>query len=215
MSWASTKIMEGNFMKHWMTWKEVARSALVIGLLASGAWACGDDDDGDEPTAGTGASGTGASGTGASGTSGGGSGGSGGGGSGGSGGTGGTPAPMTIMCGTATCMGGMLQGTPTPPCCDMDSGNVCGLVIDAMTMACEGVMQPGTDDPSCPSEMSIIMTNLAGCCKPDNKCGVRSGSLMGCIERTDYPTQFLAQVNMMAPPPLSAVDCGGDTDGGI
>lgn len=91
---------------------------------------------------------------------------------------------------------------PSQGCCDMDSGGACGAVVDTMG-GCEAVDQPGTDDPSCPSAMSSAGTMIAGCCKSDGKCGVRSGVLRGCIERTDYPPGFL--MSMMQ---LEAASCG-------
>jgi len=30
-----------------------------------------------------------------------------------------------------------------------------------------------------------------GCCQPDGECGLKSGTLMGCVERTEYPSGFL------------------------
>jgi hypothetical protein len=202
-------------MRHSINLKKIACTAFAVGLLGAGAWGCGDDTaEDDAPAAGMSAAVAGGTTGGAGGTTGGAGGTTGGAGgtTGGSGGSGGMPA--TKMCGTATCMGGMLQGQMSPPCCDEDSGNVCGLTVDAMTGACEGLMQPGDPDPSCPTELSVITTELVGCCKPDGKCGVISTSLMGCIERTDLPPAFLMGAPMT--PALTAMDCGGgDADGGI
>jgi hypothetical protein len=113
--------------------------------------------------------------------------------------------PPKVMCMSKVCepmvtLPGQTQ--PSLGCCDMDSGGACGAVVDMMG-ACEAVNQPGTDDPSCPSEMSTAGTMIAGCCKSDGKCGVRSGVLRGCIERTDYPPGFL--MSMMQ---LEAASCG-------
>lgn len=91
---------------------------------------------------------------------------------------------------------------PSPGCCDMDSGGVCGAVIDTMG-GCVGVDLPGTDDAKCKGEMSVAGTMLLGCCTPSKKCGVRSGVLRGCIERTHYPPTFL-----MSGMSLDAADCG-------
>lgn len=89
---------------------------------------------------------------------------------------------------------------PSPGCCDMDSAGACGAVVSMMG-DCEAVDQMGTDNPACPSEMSIASTMLAGCCKSDGKCGVRSGTLRGCIERTDYPPTFLMSMMQLAEMP--------------
>jgi hypothetical protein len=113
--------------------------------------------------------------------------------------------PPKVMCMGMICDPMVtLPGAPGPSqgCCDMDSGGACGAVVDTMG-GCEAVNQPGTDDPSCPSAMSSAGTTIVGCCKPDKKCGVRSGVLRGCIERTDYPPAFL--MSMMQ---LEAADCG-------
>jgi hypothetical protein len=114
--------------------------------------------------------------------------------------------PPKVMCMDKVCDPKVtLPGAAAPSlgCCDMDSGGACGAVVDTMG-GCEAVDQPGTDDPSCPSAMSTAGTMIAGCCKADKKCGVRSGVLRGCIERADYPPGFL--MSMMQ---LEAADCGG------
>jgi hypothetical protein len=113
--------------------------------------------------------------------------------------------PAPVMCMGAACdpmvtLPGATE--PSPGCCDMDNGGACGAVVDMMG-ACEAVDQPGRDDPSCPSEMSVAGTAIAGCCTDAGACGVRSGTLRGCIERTDYPPAFL--MSMMQ---LEAADCG-------
>ena len=109
-----------------------------------------------------------------------------------------------LMCNAMPCNPMvMLPGAamPSPACCDMDSGGGCGVVVSTMG-DCEALDQPGTDNPACPSEMSVAGTTIVGCCKADGKCGVRSGVLRGCIERTDYPPAFL--MSMM---PLAAAPC--------
>jgi hypothetical protein len=113
--------------------------------------------------------------------------------------------PPKVMCMGVACDPKVtLPGASAPSagCCDMDSGGACGAVVDTMG-GCEAIDQPGTDDPSCPSAMSSAGTAIAGCCKSDGKCGVRSGVLRGCIERTDYPPGFL--MSMMQ---LEAANCG-------
>lgn len=114
--------------------------------------------------------------------------------------------PPVVMCKGKACDPKVTlpgQTMASPACCDADNGDACGAVVD-MTGACEAVDQLGVDDPSCPSEMSTAGTMIAGCCTPAKKCGVRSGVLRGCIERSDYPPGFL--MSMMQ---LTAQDCGG------
>ena len=48
--------------------------------------------------------------------------------------------------------------------------------------------------------MTMTGSNLTGCCKPNNQCGVMSVSGLGCIERT--------QLAMYADGPLEAITCG-------
>jgi hypothetical protein len=107
---------------------------------------------------------------------------------------------MDVLCEPMVTLPGATG--PSPGCCDMDNDGACGAIVDMMG-ACEAVDQPGTDDPSCPTEMSVASTMLAGCCTPAGRCGVRSGTLRGCIERTDYPPGFLMSMTQ-----LTATDCG-------
>jgi hypothetical protein len=189
-----------------------AARALTLAIMVS-LGACGDDDGGDGGgEAGDGESGSGGGGAGMAGGTGGSGGRAGAGAGGGGAGTGGAGGmPASIECGGETCNAVMSVMGALPPCCDDDSGGICGATV-GMAGECEGVGQPGMDDSDCPSEMSVAMTMLPGCCTPDDKCGVRSATLMGCVERTDYPTTFL-----MSGEQLDEVDCdggGGDTDGG-
>jgi hypothetical protein len=188
-----------------------AARALTLAIMVS-LGACGDDDGGDgDGDAGDGEAGNGGGGMGAGSGGRGGSTSTAGTGAGGSGAGGAGGMIASIECGGDTCNAVMSVMGALPPCCDEDSGGICGATVGMMG-ECEGVGQPGTDDADCPSEMSVAMTMLPGCCTPDDECGVRSATLMGCVERTDYPTTFL-----MSGEQLDAVDCdggGGDTDGG-
>ncbi|MDH5674386.1 MAG: PKD domain-containing protein [Myxococcales bacterium] len=109
-----------------------------------------------------------------------------------------------VVCNGETCAPVVGATGELPACCDMDSGGGCGAQVSMTDPSdCEAINQPGDLDPSCPPAMSVIGTEVPGCCKPDGKCGVMSGTLSGCIERTDYPPAFL--MDMMQ---LDAVDCG-------
>jgi hypothetical protein len=180
---------------------KLARSALVIAMLAGCAWGCtSDDDDDDTPVAGS-SGGGGASGSGSGGgTPVSGSGGAAGSRPGGSGG-GGAP-PMMIMCGAMTCTAVMGAAGTLPPCCDAKNGNACGATVDMMG-GCVAIKQEGVADPTCPSANSAAGTTVPGCCKMGNKCGLMSGALMGCVERTQYPPMFI-----MGGMSLQAVMCG-------
>ena len=78
---------------------------------------------------------------------------------------------------------------------------------------CVAVGQEGELDANCPTEKSVINTDVMGCCKPSGKCGLQSGTLMGCVQRSRYPVAFLDA--MTDPLPLEDMDCGGDTDAGM
>ena len=197
-------------MGNWIQSSRMIRLALAIGLIGTLAVACGGDDDDDNgggagggagSSAGTGGSTAGTGGSTA------GTGGSTAGTGGSTAGTGGSMAP--VMCSGMMCSAVMSAQGMLPPCCDTDSGNACGATV-GMAGECEAINQPGDLDLSCPDAMSVLGTPVPGCCKPDNKCGVRSMTLNGCVERTDYPPSFL-----MGGMALEAIDCGGDTDGGM
>lgn len=162
--------------------------------LALGVVGCGDDD---KPAAGSG--GTGGGGTGGGGT--------------GGGGTGGTGGGAPHMCGATTCddlpMGVSIPipvpGLPMPAHCCTPDDNLCGIASDGLLKAgtCLEQNAEGVDTAMCPTEMlsfpnPLDMTMsfpipLAGCCRPDNQCGLSSvltvpilGSLdlgTGCTER--------------------------------
>jgi hypothetical protein len=181
---------------------KMAHTAIIAGCLATGAWACGDDDGGSN--GGSGGSGGSTAGSGGS------TAGSGGSTAGSGGSTAGSGGGDAVMCGGATCMPvANPAGDPFPPCCDEDNGDICGATVSEAG-DCVGVGQEGELDPSCPSAMSVIMTEVPGCCRPDGTCGLRSGALMGCVERTQYPPAFLAE----GTPELQAQSCG-DADAGM
>ena len=109
------------------------------------------DDDGNTPSAGSGGANVPTAGIGGTGA--------GGSGAGGAGGAAGMAAPA-VTCGGKMCMPVAAGGMMVPACCDMAHGNLCGATIGV----CVGLGQPGTDDATCPMEMSAAMTMLPGCC---------------------------------------------------
>jgi len=122
------------------------------------------------------------------------------------------PPPEPVDCDGTTCQPLTTALGMLPPCCSDKEGLVCGAQTSMDTPPqCTALMQPGTDDPTCPTEMSVAMTALAGCCIPGGMCGVRSATLMGCIERSEYPIGFLMG---MPTTPLASMACGGGGDGG-
>lgn len=99
---------------------------------------------------------------------------------------GGGSDPGRVVCGG---VGGFictesieLMGRTLGPCCDEDSGNICGAGFGS---ACEGLHQAGDVTDECPSETSVGGENLAGCCRPDGRCGVWIAAGFGCVERGD------------------------------
>jgi hypothetical protein len=187
---------------------------MVLGLSLSAAGCAGDDDDGSAgmgsggsagATGGSGGS-TGGSGgtgdTGGMGGSGGSTGGSGGS-TGGSGGMGMTPTP--IMCGSNSCTVGAVPAMfGISACCTEEMA--CG----ANTGECLPTGQEGTNTTDCPSATSLQMFPLAGCCKPDGRCGLDySGVEIGCVAREEV-TQA-----MVMGWPLNAMPCGDDNDAGM
>jgi hypothetical protein len=192
-------------MGYRMNLSKIACAWLLVGLLGAGTMACGDDDD-DGNDAGTGGGGAGGSagakaGTGGSAGAKAGTGGASGAGAGGSAGS-----NATKMCGSNTCSGIMTALSFLPPCCDAAMGNACGVETDEAG-TCTAIKQEGDEDSRCPSAQSVLGMEVKGCCKMGNKCGLMSGTLMGCVERSVYPTGFLMMVNMMPPPKLTAQAC--------
>ncbi|MEZ4219784.1 MAG: hypothetical protein R3B13_02565 [Polyangiaceae bacterium] len=156
----------------------------------------GYDGGADAATGGGGSGGSGASTTGGSagsgnfaGTGAGGSagspGGAGGVGAGGAGGCGPCPQPPPSPIGQVT------------SCC---AGDKCGITIDLLGGQCLELGQPGSADPSCPTQ-NVQGFPLQGCCKPSNVCGLMDPLFgLGCVD----PSQF----GQPAGPP-----CGGGTGG--
>ena len=108
-------------------------------------------------------------------------------------------------------MGATVSGMMLPPCCDTVNGMICGVSTSATNpMECTGLMQEGTDvDVSiCPSIKNALNMDAQPCCKASGKCGFRSQSLMGCIERSIYPVGFLGMdAATTAMFPLQSIDC--------
>jgi hypothetical protein len=209
-------------MNYSSIFKRALGLSLIVGFLCVGAVGCESDDDNGGNNSGTGgASGTGGTGgatggtggaTGGTGGTGGATGGTGGMG-GGSGGMGGMPAPMPIMCGTNTCNPVMSLST-LAACCMPDMS--CGLVTggDAANPVCTQIGQEGEADTNCPSEPNALSQMTPGCCKPSGKCGLLSMTLMGCVERTEYPARFLESQMALT----NMIDCtpgAGDDDAGM
>lgn len=182
---------------HWI----VCAVPLTLVLVASG---CGDDAGGTAGSAGAGATsrdggapaGSGAA-TGAGGDTAGAPG------SGGQGGSG------RVICGG---VGGFIctqtlevMGRSLGPCCDEDSGNICGVGFGTQ---CEGLNQAGEASAECPAEMDVLGESLPGCCRPDGKCGVLLSVGFGCVERTD--------VSEIGVGPFDAIGCsaGQEADAG-
>jgi hypothetical protein len=216
-------------MDYSMTLKRALSLSLIVGFLCVGAVGCGDDEE-ETPMGGAGGAGgtggdsgeSGEGGDGGGGTGGGGAGGAGGGGDGGggAGGAGGMAPPMPMMCGATLCSPISAGGTMLNVCCP--SGDACGAVTGgtATEPMCTELGQVGMDVDAaiCPTFINALNTPASGCCRPEGKCGLRSASLMGCIERTVYPEAFLSMLAAdVAMFPLQAIDCTyvADEDAGM
>jgi hypothetical protein len=145
----------------------------LVGVLALGLLACGDDDGGDDPTLDAGPSPDGGT------AGGGGSGGSGG--SGGAGGSAGTPSVMPLTCGGAPCMvsaGAAMLGASA--CCTSDDR--CG-GMSLLATECIPLGASGNYDETCPPLSLGGVIDFPGCCTPAGECGALDSSQggFGCI----------------------------------
>ena len=119
----------------------------------------------------------------------------------GPGGSGGAGGSAGSSCGPCP------QPPPSPvgnvtTCC---VGSKCGISIDLLGPQCIEQGQPGTPDPTCPTQ-NIQGFPLQGCCKPNNICGVSDPLFgLGCVD----PSQFGAPPG----PPCGGVGGSGGTGG--
>jgi hypothetical protein len=89
-----------------------------------------------------------------------------------------TDAPMSIMCGTATCPARTLPFIGlVPPCCPAGEENTCGAIPPGMGCATTSM---GTMDPSCP-QRTVNGFPAAGCCAAVGICGATLAAIgLGC-----------------------------------
>lgn len=86
-------------------------------------------------------------------------------------------------------------------CCLPDGS--CGAGVNS---ECRPVRQPGVLDATCPSHRAWDDTlEFAGCCRPNDRCGVDVSLGLGCVERTDLPSYLNG--------PLTAFRCSFDDPG--
>jgi hypothetical protein len=84
---------------------------------------------------------------------------------------------------------------------------------------CRELQQAGQRDPACPSQRAPGGADeFAGCCRPDDRCGVDVGMGLGCIERSDLPSYLggplMPQRCGVEEPDDAGVEDGGADDGG-
>ena len=144
------------------------------GGTSSGGTSSGGTSSGGTSSGGTSSGGTSSGGTSSGGTSSGG---------GAPGGTGGGGAPGGS--GGATVCGGKTCKIPTPPfgqltgCC---AGAKCGASFSLLGPQCIELNQAGKPNPTCPNGQ-VGGISLAGCCKPNGKCGVQDTFIgFGCVD---------------------------------
>jgi hypothetical protein len=71
-------------------------------------------------------------------------------------------------------------------CCRGVTNNECGLTF-AQGSLCLARMAPGQPDPACEDTRAAGM-DLAGCCRPDGRCGVVASQFgLGCVALDDIP----------------------------
>ncbi|MBN1653435.1 MAG: VOC family protein [Deltaproteobacteria bacterium] len=102
-------------------------------------------------------------------------------------------AEQPVICDGKECTtppGSMLKA-----CC-VKADQSCGLGYGD---ECQTPNMPGDDDERCPSyTFQALGVTLVGCCKPDNKCGVRFTSGLGCVERTEVAEYIGGPLNELA-----------------
>lgn len=104
-----------------------------------------------------------------------------------------------------------LMGRTLGPCCDEDSGNICGAGFGNQ---CEGLDQPGELTDACPTEMSPLGEMLPGCCRPDGSCGVMITIGFGCVERGDVTEIGVGPFDAMSCDSDQPADAGQPVDSG-
>lgn len=112
-----------------------------------------------------------------------------GGGSGGGAGRGGSggsaPQDAGPLCGPCDELSGNAKTLGLRSCCRGPLGDECGLTIgDAML--CLPRMVPSQENAACTEVRVLGGMTLAGCCRPDGRCGVVAhGSGLGCVAREE------------------------------
>ena len=86
-------------------------------------------------------------------------------------------APPEVKCGGVVCQPPPIAGASA--CC---VGTQCGASSTRSADKCLEKNQPGSFDPTCPSQTIDVMT-LKGCCKPNGSCGVFDTVMgFGCVD---------------------------------
>ncbi|MDX2056052.1 MAG: hypothetical protein SFV15_26860 [Polyangiaceae bacterium] len=100
------------------------------------------------------------------------------------------PAPVVHQCGSMTCAPYPEEDTEVGAkhCCtaQVTCGSQASFIFGAACVERGG--DPGVASPACPGETPDFL-DLAGCCRPDGKCGLSIDRVnnwdVGCIERTE------------------------------
>ena len=73
-------------------------------------------------------------------------------------------------------------------CCRGLRGDACGLTTTSSAL-CLPRAVPGQSNPDCPGLQST--PGLAGCCRPDGRCGLTASALgLGCVARDEIPASI-------------------------
>ena len=98
----------------------------------------------------------------------------------------------------------------TQTCCTTDQH--CGVsYAPIFGAACLLRDEPGNDESDCPDEASIfapLFPPLPGCCRPDNKCGLRVATGAGCTERSQAWADMVDGFgDFLFTGPFESIDC--------
>jgi len=102
-------------------------------------------------------------------------------------------------------------------CCRGTASDECGLTFGEGSV-CLPRMVPEQDAAVCP-ELTMGPLTLAGCCRPDSRCGVAADQVgLGCVARDE----ILPALGLASPAPIACAftcmvdaDCGGSDSGRV
>lgn len=122
-------------------------------------------------------------------------------------GAGGTGSPAADSCEPCDRLSAAATQVGLRSCCRGTTNEECGLTFGEGAV-CLNRMVPGKSDPDC-SAMMVGGMQLAGCCRPDGRCGVVAAPLgLGCLARDELPRA----IGGSAEPVFCNAECATDGD---